>query len=53
MRSAFLLLSCAAVLVAACSREAAPVAPTPAKPEAAEVKLSRSHDESSFAQPEN
>jgi len=52
MRTLALLVTCAAVLLAACSRDAAPVAPAPAKPEAAAVTLTRSHDESSFSQPE-
>ena len=52
MRSAFLLLSCAAVLVAGCSRDAAPAPEvTPAKPQAAAVKMDRSVDESSYAEP--
>ncbi len=52
MRSAFLLLSCAAVLVAGCSRDtaSAPEA-SPAKPQAAAVKIDRSVDESSYAEP--
>ncbi len=51
MRSAFLLLSCAAVLAAGCSRDAAAPEAKPAPPEAA-AKLTRSHDENSYAQPE-
>ena len=53
MRSALLLLSCAAVLAAGCSREAAPGADAAsAKPQAAAAKRTRSHDETSYAQPE-
>ncbi|MEO6518613.1 MAG: M1 family metallopeptidase [Pseudoxanthomonas sp.] len=52
MRSAFLLLSCAAMLVAGCSRatNSDPEA-SPAKPQAAPVKIDRSVDESSYAEP--
>ncbi len=52
MRSVLMMLSCAAVLAAGCSRESAPVAettPAPA-PESAQ-KTARSHDESSYAEP--
>jgi aminopeptidase N len=53
MRSAFLLLSCAAVLAAGCSREAAPGADVAStKPQAAAAKRTRSHDETSYAQPD-
>ncbi|MET0807549.1 MAG: M1 family metallopeptidase, partial [Pseudoxanthomonas sp.] len=52
MRSAFLLLSCAAVLVAGCSRDTTPTPDaTPAKPQATAVKIDRSLDESSYAEP--
>ncbi len=52
MRSTFLLLSCAAVLAAGCSREAAPAPEAaPAKPKPAVVKVDRSQDESSYAEP--
>ncbi|MEO8367013.1 MAG: M1 family metallopeptidase [Pseudoxanthomonas sp.] len=51
MRSAFLLLSCAAVLVAGCSRDAAAPAATPAKPATTAKTADRSHDESSYAEP--
>ncbi|MET1023244.1 MAG: M1 family metallopeptidase, partial [Pseudoxanthomonas sp.] len=54
MRSAFLLLSCAAVMLTACSKEAAsPEASSTATPKAAQVtKPDRRHDESSYAQPD-
>ena len=52
MRSAFLLLSCAAVLVAGCSRDAAPAPEAKsAKPATEPVKTSRSNDENSYAEP--
>jgi leukotriene-A4 hydrolase len=52
MRSAFLLLSCAAVLAAGCSRDAAPATEAKsAKPATDAVKTSRSNDESSYAEP--
>ena len=52
MRSAFLLLSCAAVLAAGCSRDAAPIPEAaPAKPKPVAVKVDRSQDESSYAEP--
>ncbi len=51
MRSAFLLLSCAAVLAAGCSRDATP-APEARPAKAADaVKASRSNDENSYAEP--
>ncbi|MFT4255414.1 MAG: M1 family metallopeptidase [Pseudoxanthomonas sp.] len=52
MRAVLLCLSAAAVLAAGCSKSREPevVAPVPAKPAAAAP--SRSHDESSFAQPD-
>ncbi|SEK49126.1 Aminopeptidase N [Pseudoxanthomonas sp. GM95] len=54
MRSAFLLFSCAAALLTACSKEAsAPDATSATTPKAAAVtSSSRSHDESSYAQPD-
>ena len=56
MRSAFLMFSCAAVLLSACSKEASAPEATPASastPKAADVtKPDRRHDESSYAQPE-
>ncbi len=52
MRSTFLLLSCAAVMAAGCSRDAAPVPEAaPAKPQPVAVKVDRSQDESSYAEP--
>jgi leukotriene A-4 hydrolase/aminopeptidase len=54
MRVAPLLLSCACLLVGACSKDAEPAAqsePAPAK-SAAAVKPDRSQDESSYAQPD-
>lgn len=52
MRSVFLTLSCAAMVVAGCSREAPQTAqPAPAAAPAT-VADERRHDESSFAQPE-
>ena len=52
MRSAFLLLSCAVVLAAGCSRDAAPAPEAKsAKPATDAVKTSRSDDESSYAEP--
>jgi hypothetical protein len=52
MRSAFLLLSFAAVLAAGCSRDAAPAPEAKsAKPSTDAVKTSRSNDESSYAEP--
>ena len=52
MRSVFLLFSCAAVLAAGCSRDAAPAPEAkPAKPQPAVVKADRSQDESSYAEP--
>ncbi|MFT3761398.1 MAG: M1 family metallopeptidase [Pseudoxanthomonas sp.] len=52
MRAVLLCLSAAAVLAAGCSKSPEPetAAPVPAKPAA--VKPSRSHDESSYAQPD-
>ncbi|WDS35736.1 M1 family metallopeptidase [Pseudoxanthomonas sp.] len=54
MRSAFLLFSCAAVMLTACSKEAsAPDATPTSTPKAAAVtQPDRRHDESSYAQPE-
>jgi len=53
MRSLLMMLSCAALLAAGCSREAAPTAEIAATPApAAEKKMTRSHDESSYAEPE-
>ena len=52
MRSVFLLLSCAALMVAGCARDAAPVPePAPAKTQPVAVKVDRSQDESSYAEP--
>ncbi len=51
MRSTFLLLSCAAMLAAGCSREAPAPEAAPAKPKPAVVKVDRSQDESSYAEP--
>ncbi|MGH8063190.1 MAG: aminopeptidase, partial [Pseudoxanthomonas sp.] len=52
MRSAFLLLSCAAVLAAGCSRDAAPASEAKSTKSATDaVKTSRSNDESSYAEP--
>jgi len=52
MRSTFLLLSCVAVLAAGCSREAAPAPEAaPPKPQSVAVKVDRSQDESSYAEP--
>lgn len=54
MRSVLMMLSCVAVMAAGCSRESAP-APEPqpaAAPVASEKKMTRSHDESSYAEPE-
>ncbi len=52
MRSAFLLLSCAAALATGCSRDATPTSETtPAAPKAAVVIPSRSQDETSYAEP--
>ena len=51
MRSAFLLLSCAAVLVAGCSRDTAPVPEAKPAKTADAVEASRSSDESSYAEP--
>ncbi len=53
MRSAFLLLSAAAVLAAGCSKESAPAAAPETRPApAAAAEVSRAHDESSYAQPD-
>lgn len=55
MRTPFLLLPLAVALAAGCSREAAaPPAPSPARnaPAAPVNTVSRSHDESSYAQPD-
>ena len=51
MRSAFLLLSCAAVLAAGCSRDAAPAPEAKPAKAADAVKTSRSNDENSYAEP--
>ncbi|MET0655345.1 MAG: aminopeptidase, partial [Pseudoxanthomonas sp.] len=52
MRSVFLLLSCAAAMAAGCSRDAAPAPEaTPAPPKPVAVKMDRSQDESSYAEP--
>ena len=52
MRSAFLLLSCAAAMVAGCSRDAAPAPETKAvTPPPAAAKVDRSQDESSYSEP--
>ena len=51
MRSAFLLLSCAAVLVAGCSRDTAPVPEAKPVKTTDAVKASRSSDENSYAEP--
>ena len=51
MRSAFLLLSCAAVLAAGCSRDATPAPDAKPTKTADAVKTSRSHDESSYSEP--
>ena len=52
MRSAFLLLSCAAAMVAGCSRDAAPAPEAAAvTPKATAVKIDRSQDESSYSEP--
>ncbi len=52
MRAVLLSLSCAAALAAGCSKEAAPAPEAPAARPAAAVTPARSHDESSFAEPE-
>jgi leukotriene-A4 hydrolase len=51
MRSLALLLSCAAVVAAGCSRESAPAPEAPAAAKAAPAKQTRSHDENSYAEP--
>ncbi len=51
MRSAFLLLSCAAVLAAGCSRDATPAPEAKPAKTADTVKTSRSNDENSYAEP--
>ncbi len=52
MRSTFLLLSCAAAMVAGCSRDAAPAPEAAAvTPKATAVKIDRSQDESSYSEP--
>ncbi|KRG70387.1 M1 family metallopeptidase [Pseudoxanthomonas dokdonensis] len=52
MRSVLMMLSCAAVLAAGCSKQA-PEAPQAAAPKpAGSAQLSRSHDENSYAEPE-
>jgi len=54
MRSAFLMMSCAAVMLTACSKETASpeASKTPAPKAAAVSKSDRRHDESSYAQPD-
>jgi leukotriene-A4 hydrolase len=51
MRSLALMLSCAAVVAAGCSRESAPAPEAPTAPKAVTAKQTRSHDENSYAEP--
>ena len=51
MRSLALMLSCAAVVAAGCSRESAPAPEAPAAPKTVAAKQTRSHDENSYAEP--
>ncbi|KAF1712028.1 aminopeptidase [Pseudoxanthomonas kalamensis DSM 18571] len=51
MRSVFLLMSCAAVLAAGCSKQAPAPEASPAPAEPAVAKVERGHDENSYAEP--